>query len=907
MNAEIIVVGSQEEVADAALKNAEYLKEKLKEVGITLAGQSAALTNPQRLERLFASALDRSEVVIITGGLGNGEDAISKDCICQTLGLSLELNEEVLSRVKAYVDRVGETMNETYVHQAMFPRHAVIFKNQMSASCGFAIKGTNKIILILPGQPEELADMFEQEVLPFLQQNSTNTTANHTLRVAGLSLQDVQEKIGHLTGLINPSVETAEENGEVLISIHAKANTRHHAENACASVIKQVQQILGDHVYGQDAKGIEQVVCHKLQSSQQSISLCELGSAGAIRKRILEDEQGASVLIDSGMSDPLSYLPQKLTDKFSPVSRESAVYLAKAASDLTQSTFGVAFVSPTQRAVSLSHKTPKNVVYAAVYQNGKGWVQEFPATAQSIADAGAWALNMIRLCLDRSPSVMEQAYDVNHAGVLKGPKNRGTTAQAAVSSDGEEASVKEQKRKDKNGKRPWYKKVFGYCIPMKNDSVGEIIRKIFFTLGTLICIGCLIFITAHYASYFTTQKQNESLKHLLTESTSIPSNYPKGYLEKFAGLYKVNKDIAGWLEIKDTNIDYPVVKGTDNTTYLKKSFRGKKDKHGTIFMDYRNDARIKGSNLVLYGSNLKDNTMFSNLINYKDIAYYRDHPTINFDTVYEEAKWKIIGAFLTTEVGTDANSLAFGEFLYPRSPEEFDWFIGEVNKRSYLNTGVDVKFSDTLLTLATPTDELTNGYFVVVARQVREGETANVDTASAKQNSSPLMPESWYVTYGGSAPGGVTAAANPLGGYANVKENMFGYVDPDAKDDNSASSKTSSKKNSSSKAVSSEEEENRASNSSKPSVATPEEPEESTYTPPANPPEPTDPDGGTDVGTPSTGKEEGTGGGTEEGTGGGSPPTDPEEGTGDGTEEGTGGGTTPSSPDDETNTTTQAE
>ena len=259
-------------------------------------------------------------------------------------------------------------------------------------------------------------------------------------------------------------------------------------------------------------------------------------------------------------------------------------------------------------------------------------------------------------------------------------------------------------------------------------------------------------------------------------------------------------------------------------------------------MDYRNDARIKGSNMVLYGSNLNDSTMFSNLVNYKEISYYQEHPIIQFDTVYEEAQWKIIGAFLTTSEGTDTNSLAFGEFLYPRSQEDFDWYINEVSIRSYLNTGVDVEFGDTLLTLATPTEELNNGYFVVVARQVRDGEGAEVDTAAATQNTSPLMPESWYLKYGGSAPSGVTATPNPLGGYANVKENMFGYVDPDA--EQTVSSDVESEESSSPEPedTSSEEEEQTYTPpaSSTPQIALPEEPEEP-YVPPAEPEEPETP------------------------------------------------------------------
>ncbi len=834
MNAEIIVVGSQEQIADTATKNGEYLREQFKNVGITLTGQANALTNPQRLERMFASALDRSEVVVILGGLGTQKDDITKDCICQTLGLSLELNEEILSRVKAYVDRVGESMNETYVHQAMFPRHAVIFKNQIGVSCGFAIKGTNKLILLLPSDPEELSEMFEQEVLPFLEQNTSDVTANHVIRTAGVSVSEVQQKLGALTGMMNPIIEVVEKDGEVQVCVHAKANTRHHAENACASAVKQIIQLLGDCVYGQDEENIECVVCRKLDDAQKTVALCELGSANAIAKRLLSNKSGTSVIIDSGMSEPLSYLPQKITDKYSPVSKEAAAYLAKAASDLTQSTFGLAFVSPTQKAISMSNKTPKNVVWAAVYGEGKVWLQEFPATAESITLAGSWAFNQMRLCMDGAESAMLQAYDISHTGVLKEPKNRGAQAE---NGQNQEESKKDQKKKEKNtaGKTPWYKKILGYCIPSKNDSIGEIIRKVFFSLGTLICIGCLIFIAVHYISYFNSQKQNESLKDLLTQSTSIPKDYPENYLEKFAGLYKINKDVAGWLEIENTGIDYPVVKGEDNTTYLEKNFRKKKDKRGTIFMDYRNDARIEGSNMVLYGSNLNDNTMFSNLVNYKELSYYQDHPVIQFDTVYEEAQWKIIGAFLTTTEGTDANSLAFGEFLYPRSQEEFEWYINAVSIRSYLNTGVDVEFGDTLLTLATPTNELTNGYFVVVARQVRDGESAEVDTASATQNTSLLMPESWYLEYGGSAPSGVTSKPNPVGGYANVKENMFGYVDPDAKPEVSSDSE-SEESSSEPEDTSSEEEEPTytppAASEEEPGIATPEEPEDP-YVPPA--------------------------------------------------------------------------
>ena len=123
---------------------------------------------------------------------------------------------------------------------------------------------------------------------------------------------------------MNPIIEVVEKDGEVQVCVHAKANTRHHAENACASAVKQIIQLLGDCVYGQDEENIECVVCRKLDDAQKTVALCELGSANAIAKRLLSNKSGTSVIIDSGMSEPLSYLPQKITDKYSPVSKEAA-------------------------------------------------------------------------------------------------------------------------------------------------------------------------------------------------------------------------------------------------------------------------------------------------------------------------------------------------------------------------------------------------------------------------------------------------------------------------------------------------------------------------------------------------------------------------------------------------------
>ncbi|NTW71548.1 MAG: class B sortase [Eubacteriaceae bacterium] len=180
---------------------------------------------------------------------------------------------------------------------------------------------------------------------------------------------------------------------------------------------------------------------------------------------------------------------------------------------------------------------------------------------------------------------------------------------------------------------------------------------------------------------------------------------------KFTELQKVNGDTAGWIKIDDTMIDYPVVRTIENEYYLAHDFYKNESKAGTIFMDYRNLGDGIDRNVILYGHNMKDGSMFKDLMKYKDRSFFDSHRFIQFDTLLEETKWEIFSVYVT---GTD--------FYYIdtdfSTDEEYQVFLDTLQKKSLFPTDVRLTAADQILTLSTCSYEFDNARFVVQARKV---------------------------------------------------------------------------------------------------------------------------------------------------------------------------------------------
>ena len=190
---------------------------------------------------------------------------------------------------------------------------------------------------------------------------------------------------------------------------------------------------------------------------------------------------------------------------------------------------------------------------------------------------------------------------------------------------------------------------------------------------------------------------------------------------KLKTLQKENPDIIGWLEIENTNINYPVLQGTDNEYYMTHNYKKEKSKKGSIFLNKDYDWNIPSTNLLIYGHNLRNGTMFQELLKYEDEEFYKTHPIIKFTTVEDEEEYAIIAVFKSrVYYKSETNVFRYYYFVNAKTEEEYNQFIENAKKASLYNIEETAKYGDKLITLSTCSYHTEDGRFAVVGRKIEK-------------------------------------------------------------------------------------------------------------------------------------------------------------------------------------------
>ena len=311
------------------------------------------------------------------------------------------------------------------------------------------------------------------------------------------------------------------------------------------------------------------------------------------------------------------------------------------------------------------------------------------------------------------------------------------------------------------------KKGLAAIFPVKGDSALEIIRKIVLIVSVLVLIGCGIYFLISFIGTNQQKKISTELSNIMTsgensqiEWSAVHAQYPdiqfpSGMQTKFVDLYALNQDLVGWIRISDLGIDYPVVQAADNSFYLKRDFKKNSSAYGTMFLGATNNAQVLDKNNVIYGHSMRrDTQMFTALREYKDIEGFKKNPIIEYNTLYENYKFKVYAVFISN--GTAAGDLGGYVFDYTSpnfaSIETFAGFIDQINQRKLYTTGVTIMPEDKLITLSTCTYEFDNARLVVVGRLIRDGESEEVDMSKVVINENPRYPQAWYSANGKTNP-----------------------------------------------------------------------------------------------------------------------------------------------------------
>lgn len=313
-------------------------------------------------------------------------------------------------------------------------------------------------------------------------------------------------------------------------------------------------------------------------------------------------------------------------------------------------------------------------------------------------------------------------------------------------------------------------------IPNGNDSPQDRVRKIV----TIAAAAVLIAALAVLAVYFIRQAQNrkdiedrrkahgETEITVITQQTTAPDTEttvteteppPLVVLESMTDLLTQNPDTAGWVSVPNTNINDVVVQGSDNDYYLSRDFNGNKNKAGTLYADYRctvNDYnRNQADNIIIYGHNQADGSMFGTLKKYKikktstkNFSFYQENPTFTFSNLYENYTYKIIALFVIEvkpEQTRDGVIFDYHNYVKFGKKRTFESFKENILARTAVNTGVDFNEDDKFMTLSTCSNEFDDSRFVVIGRRVRDGESPEVDTSKAEINEDMLEPDYSYI------------------------------------------------------------------------------------------------------------------------------------------------------------------
>lgn len=396
-------------MGDILNTDAQFLSIELARLGISVIHQSTVGDNRERLLAQLKEAADRSDIIILSGGLGPTPDDLTKEVCCEFFGKKMFLHEPTVEKIKTYFSTKGMEMAQNNLKQAMLPKDCVIFPNDNGTAPGMAIEKDGVHILVLPGPPRELKPMFRNCAVPYLMQFSDRIIVSHNIRTFGIGESLMAERVNDLFDAENPTVAPYAKDGEALLRVTAMARTKEEAENLCKPVINEIKNRLDGFVYGVDYTCIEEAVIEKLKEKQMKVATAESCTGGLIAKRIT-DVPGASEVFDCGIISYANEIKHRVLgvseddlNKYGAVSEPVARQMAQGALKVSGADIAVS-VTGIAGPDSDSTNKPVGLVYIGLADRDNVWVRELRTSRKDRSYnryvSASNALNMIRLYID---------------------------------------------------------------------------------------------------------------------------------------------------------------------------------------------------------------------------------------------------------------------------------------------------------------------------------------------------------------------------------------------------------------------------------------------------------------------------------------------------------------------------
>lgn len=406
---ELISVGTEILLGDILNTDAQYLSIELAKLGISVIHQSTVGDNRERLRAQLDEAAKRSDIIILSGGLGPTPDDLTKEVCCEFFGKEMFLHEPTVQKIKKYFSSKGIEMAQNNLKQAMLPKDCVIFPNDNGTAPGMAIEKDGVHILVLPGPPRELKPMFQNCAVPYLMQFSDRIIVSHNIRTFGIGESSMAERVNDLFDAQNPTVAPYAKDGEALLRVTAMAKTKEDAESLCEPIIEEIKKRLDAYVYGVDYNCIEEAAVGMLKEHHLKVATAESCTGGLIAKRIT-DVPGASEVFECGIISYANGIKHKVLgvseddlNKYGAVSEPVAKQMAQGALKVSGADIAVS-VTGIAGPDSDSTGKPVGLVYIGLADKENVWVREIRTSRRDRSYnryvSASNALDMIRLYID---------------------------------------------------------------------------------------------------------------------------------------------------------------------------------------------------------------------------------------------------------------------------------------------------------------------------------------------------------------------------------------------------------------------------------------------------------------------------------------------------------------------------
>ncbi len=383
MKAEIICVGTELLLGNIVNTNAAWLAERLAGLGVSCFYQTVVGDNRERLLETLGIAAKRSEIILLSGGLGPTQDDMTKETVAEFCKKKLVMDDKSRAHIEEYFAARGMKPSENNWKQAMVPEGCRVLDNHNGTAPGMVVESAKGRFILLPGPPEELHLMFEESVAPYLKALSPNVILSQTVKTCGLSESAVEEQIRDLIDKqSNPTIATYAKTGEVHIRVTAGGETAKEAGKLIKPLVKELKNRFGNDIYTtEDEVTLEKALADLLTSAELTISCAESCTGGLVSATLI-NVPGISELYKAGFVTYSNKAKRRLLgvkkgtlQKYGAVSSQTAEEMVKGLLAETKTDVGIAVTGIAGPDGGTKEK-PVGLVYISCNVKGKITVKE---------------------------------------------------------------------------------------------------------------------------------------------------------------------------------------------------------------------------------------------------------------------------------------------------------------------------------------------------------------------------------------------------------------------------------------------------------------------------------------------------------------------------------------------------